>query len=206
MSTHGGPQRPKLRPMEAQAVGNDGARYFVITDPRRVAKQPLLVREKLGPFMVHADDAMNVDAIVTVTRKRLPNSVDTGLGGEVEKELFERLDSLLLLEGGRYEIEGARSMDVYRTAEFRVPALEERAYPADPDDLLDLIEDFALDVSDDQQPSGGPLKAIVIPHIDYERGGDTYAELWIQAAPELKDVELAVVFGADHNGPGRGRH
>lgn len=194
--------RPKLRRVEAQRVEKDGERFFVITDPRRVTTQTLLVREELGPYLAHADGTMTVDEIIAATRKRVGNGAGAGPGDEAVKDLFGRLDALFLLEGERYEVEIARQLSVYRAAEFRVPALEERSYPADPDDLLDLIDGFAPGVSDDQQASGRMLKAIVTPHIDYERGGDTYAELWRQAAPELKDVELAVVFGTDHNGPG----
>lgn len=199
------PQRPKLRPVEAQRVEEDGVRFFVIKDPRRVARKALMVREELGPFLAHADGAMTVEEIIAATRGRTGSPIGDGVGAvqdEAVKELFERLDTLFLLEGERYNTETARQLRDYRAADFRVPALEAQAYPDDPDDLLDLFEGFALDVSDDQQPSGRTLKAIVTPHIDYARGGDTYAELWRHAAPELEDVELAVVFGTDHNGSG----
>lgn len=196
------PQRPKLRRVEAQRVEKNGDRYFVITDPRRIAAETLMIREELGPFLAHADGAKTVDEIISATRKRLGGDADRGPGGEAVKELFERLDALFLLEGQRYEAEIERQLNAYRIAEFRTPALEDRVYPAEPDDLLDLIDGFATGVPNDQQPSGRVLKAIVTPHIDYERGGDTYAELWRQAAPDLEDVELAVVFGTDHNGAG----
>jgi len=52
-----------------------------------------------------------------------------------------------------------------------------------------------------QRPSS-ELKAVVSPHIDFERGGDSYATIWEQVCADLREVELFVVFGTDHAGDG----
>ncbi len=192
------PLRPKLRPVEAQRVERDGSTFFLINDPHRLAEKALMIREELGPFLAIADGTKTVDEIIAEARNR----GQTGVEDEPVRDLFNQLDNLYLLEGLKYEAQVTRALDEYRSADFRVPALEGKAYPDDPDDLLDLMENFAPDVSDDQEPSDRALKAIVSPHIDYERGGDSYAELWRRAAPDLQDVELAVVFGTDHQGAG----
>lgn len=190
--------RPKLRPVEAQLIEKDGEKFFLIKDPRRLAKQALMVRQELGPFLSHAVGSMTVEEIITETQKNVQSDVKD----EAVKDLFVQLDSLFLLEGQRYEAEAARLLDDYHSADFRAPALEGQAYPADPDEMLDKIEGFAPDITDDQESSGRELKAIVSPHIDYNRGGDSYAELWRRAAPDLQEIELAVVFGTDHQGAG----
>ena len=41
---------------------------------------------------------------------------------------------------------------------------------------------------------------MVSPHIDYERGWQTYAQLWARCSGALDDVELAVILGTDHKG------
>lgn len=193
-------QHPKLRNIEARRVEKDGERFFVITDPRRIASQVLMVREELGGFLALADGAMTVDEIIASVRSQ-QNGASTVNDGAV-RDMFERLDSLFLLDGDRYEGEVKRQLQEYRSVEFRRPVLEGTAYPEDPDELLDLFEGFAPDVSDDQERSGNRLRAIVSPHIDFTRGGDTYAETWRRAAPDLEDVELAVILGTDHNGAG----
>ena len=38
------------------------------------------------------------------------------------------------------------------------------------------------------------------PHIDYERGWQTYAQLWRRCSGALDDVELAIILGTDHKG------
>lgn len=190
--------RPRLRAVEAQRVEKDGSSFFLIKDPRRLAKQAVMVRQELGPFLALADGSKTVDEIIAAVR----SNVQSEITDEAARDMFQQLDALFLLEGERYEAEAARLLKEYRSAEFRTPALEGQAYPDDPDDVLDLFEGFAPDISDEQEASGRELKAVVTPHIDYQRGGDSYAELWRRAAPDLQDVELAVVFGTDHQGAG----
>ncbi len=163
-----------------------------------MAKQAIMVRQELGPFLALADGSKTVDEIIAAAKSQAQNDVQD----DAVEDLFQRLDDLFLLEGANYEAEATRLLDEYRAADFRVPSLEGQAYPDDPDELLDLIESFAPDISTDQDSSGKTLKAVVTPHIDFNRGGESYAELWRRAAPDLQDVELAVVFGTDHNGPG----
>lgn len=192
------PERPKLRAVEVQRVEKDGAGYFLIKDPRRMAEKALMVRQEMAPFLAQADGSKSVNEIIAAARA----NGQTDTSDEAVHDLFTQLDALFLLEGQKFEAEAARRLDEYRKADFRIPSLEGQAYPEDPDALLDMLEGFAPDISADQEPSDRELKAIVTPHIDFQRGGDTYAELWRKAAPDLADVELAVIFGTDHYGAG----
>lgn len=190
--------RPHLRQVEVQRVEKDGVGYFLIKDPRRMAKQAMMVRQEMAPFLARADGSRTVKEIIADGQAESSSNVRD----DAVHDLFQQLDDLFLLEGEKYEAEVARRLKDYRSADFRMPALEGQAYPEDPDELLDLVEAFAPDISTEQEPSGKTVKAIVTPHIDYQRGGDTYAELWRRLAPDLEDIELAVVFGTDHFGSG----
>jgi AmmeMemoRadiSam system protein B len=44
------------------------------------------------------------------------------------------------------------------------------------------------------------IKGIISPHIDFLRGGPVYGKVWAAAAPAVKDAELIVILGTDHNG------
>ncbi len=195
------PERPKLRSLEVQRVEQEGEAYFLIKDPRRMAEKALMVRQEMGPFLAQADGSKTVEEIIS-SASASGATGPTGPGDAAVKDLFQQLDGLFLLDGQRYENEVKRRLDEYRSADFRIPSLEGQAYPEDPDDLLDFMEAFAPDISSEQEPSSKTLKAIVSPHIDYNRGGETYAELWRGAAPDLEDIELAVIFGTDHQGAG----
>lgn len=192
-----GPERPKLRGVEVRRVERDGKQYFVVTDPRRVSSQSLLVDNRFAPYLALADGTKTVEEIFAAGGEKPDDPSETEV-----TEVFNQLDNYFMLENERYRSETSRLLNEYHSADFRTPALEGTVYPEDPDDLLDLFEVFAPGVKTSERVSKSPLKAIITPHIDYERGGDTYAELWRAAAPDLDDVELAVIFGTDHNGSG----
>jgi hypothetical protein len=44
------------------------------------------------------------------------------------------------------------------------------------------------------------IRGVVSPHIDYQRGGLVYAEVWRAAAHAAREAELVILFGTDHQG------
>lgn len=44
----------------------------------------------------------------------------------------------------------------------------------------------------------GRVRGIISPHIDYDRGGPIYAQVWSRAAASVRDADLAIIFGTDH--------
>jgi len=68
--TNGGPERPKLRSVEAQRIEQEGRGFFLVKDPRRLARQAIVVREELGPFLALADGSLTVDEIIAAARSR----------------------------------------------------------------------------------------------------------------------------------------
>jgi hypothetical protein len=44
------------------------------------------------------------------------------------------------------------------------------------------------------------IRGLVSPHIDYERGGAVYAEVWRAARKAVQEADLVIVFGTDHQG------
>jgi AmmeMemoRadiSam system protein B len=167
----------------------------------------LLVPVALGPYLQNIDGTNTVDEIVEVA---------LGIGAEpvpeeILDDLLSRLDEMLLLSNGAYVGEMKRRVEEYRAAPSRAPALADFAYPGSAEDLRGYLDGFAFPymVSEENSLSdssfdlrAGPLKAIITPHIDYERGGDSYGMIWEQVREHLQDVELFVVFGTDHNGDG----
>jgi AmmeMemoRadiSam system protein B len=63
-----------------------------------------------------------------------------------------------------------------------------------------------LDVYLDSMPEASPFagRGLVSPHIDYQRGGTVYAQVWQRMAEAAREAEVAVILGTDHNG-GEGR-
>jgi MEMO1 family protein len=201
------PERPQLRPVEVSRTSHEGSDFFLLKDPRQLSDQSLLVPVQLAPYLQNIDGSKTAEEIVEAA---------LAVGGppitpETLDDLLSRLDEILLLENGAFVAEMQKRIDEYRNAPARKPALSGRAYPEDASDLRGYLDGFAFPYtsptpdSENQLASdlrNGPLKAVISPHIDFERGGDSYGMIWEQVRGGLQDVELIVVFGTDHNGDG----
>jgi len=65
------------------------------------------------------------------------------------------------------------------------------------------VESASRDTSDvvaDMPPWAADINGIISPHIDFLRGGPVYGRVWAGAAPAVKEAELIVILGTDHNG------
>ena len=198
------PDRPKLRPLEVSRVTHEGNDYFLLKDLRRLNDQSLMVPVLLGLYLQAVDGTNTLNEITKAAISRGAPEFPQ----ETLDELISRLDDMLLLSNGKYSVEMEQRLDIYRSAPERTPALAGLAYPSDTDDLRGYLDGFAFPymndyaIADNDLPAGVELKAVVSPHIDFERGGDSYGMTWEQVPDQLKDVELVVVFGTDHNGEG----
>jgi hypothetical protein len=198
------PDRPKLRSVEVSRVTHEGGEYFFLKDLRRLNDQSLMVPVSMGLYLQGVDG--------TKTLNEITKAAISGGAPEVTREtlyeLISRLDDMLLLSNGKYSVEIEQRLDRYRSATERTPVLADLAYPSDTDDLRCYLDGFAFPymndnaMSDNDFPDDVELKAVVSPHIDFERGGDSYGMIWEQVRDHIKDVELFVVFGTDHNGEG----
>jgi AmmeMemoRadiSam system protein B len=200
------PDRPELRPVEVSRITHEGSDYFLLKDFRQLSEQSLMVPTPLGLYLQGFDGTNTLNEIVKeAVRNGAPEVTQ-----ETLNDLITRLDDMLLLSNGKYEAEIGQRLTDYRSLPDRKPALADKAYPSGTSDLRGYLDGFAFpymndDVMvDDDLPADldVELKAVVSPHIDFERGGDSYGMIWELVRDQLQDVELFVVFGTDHNGDG----
>ena len=111
--------------------------------------------------------------------------------------LVERLDDALFLDGPRYQ--------EYLRSPVREPSCI-GCYEADPDKLRRQIRGLFTNGKGPGLPGegkpDGKLRAALIPHIDYARGGHTFA--WgFKELFERTDASLFVIIGTSHYSPNR---
>jgi hypothetical protein len=193
------PQRPKLRYVEARPAERDGAQFALLTDPRRFSDQSILVSPELLTYLALADGERTTAEIAAAGALRgAPPVTETELAA-----VFGQLDSVYLVENSAYATEAARRLEDYRNAPHRPLALAGHVYPHERTGLEAQLVRFSSDSRETAPPVAGlSLSAVLSPHIDFARGGQTYAAVWGRAKALLRDVELVVIFGTDHHGDG----
>ncbi len=116
------------------------------------------------------------------------------------KQLFHALDEAFLLENPRFQQALFEAREAFRSEPHRKAAHAGVSYPSDPQELVDMLNGFELKADYDQPEMG--VRGVLSPHIDFARGGLTYAATWHSLKYSLDDIELAFIFGTDHHGNG----
>jgi AmmeMemoRadiSam system protein B len=205
--------RPRLRPGLAAARDEADPFAIILFDQLRVSRQLVRVTAREFTWLQWLDGSN--------TLRDVQAAAMCGGGGllvplEPLAALVERLDAALFLDGPRF----AERL----TGPVREPVCV-GCYPADPDELRMQLDAYFTapggpGVPDDsgrcREPSGtrvrlgspdlpksnAHLRALLAPHIDYARGGVSYAWAYKELA-ERCDARLFVIVGTSHYSPAR---
>lgn len=190
--------KPKLRPLEVRRVRHDGAPYFMVRDPQRIAEHALYIPEHFGPILAMLDGERTPQEIV----RSLEEEWRVRVPPDLIQQVVGVLDDALLLESARFDEAYAAELDAFHNADFRSPALAGLGYPEEAQALWSLLQEY-LEQCDGIEPAAVDWQAgagLLSPHIDYERGGSIYAGAWKRAATAAAEAEIVVIFGTDHHG------
>lgn len=183
---------PKLRPIHAQPIVANGQPGVLLQDPLRLADKALVIPRALMPVLQFSDGTRNLNELYAslMIRAGIRLSIP-----ELER-ILERFDEVFLLDNERSAAEIEATVGSYREAPFRPPALAGDGYPAEPEELTELLDGYLTSST----PAGGAIRGLVSPHIDYERGGPVYAEVWHRATRAARAAQVVLILGTDHNG------
>ena len=196
------PDRPKLRPAISEKVQHQGQSYLRLSDPTGLVEEAVLVPQALVTLLTLCDGSRDVSALQVGMMLR----TGVQLTPSIIRGVLSRLDEAMLLENGAFATAHEEALRTYRGSPHRPPSHAGLVYPEDPEGLSRTIRSYCDDVEEELGPERprGDLVGMLCPHIDYERGHETYARLWRRAAPMLDDIELVIIFGTDHSGaPGQ---
>lgn len=184
-------QRPRLR--SHLACEPDGRGGFVVWDQLRLAVRQLRLTNLEMKWLQLFDGQRTLAAIQTEMQRRLDGQASPG---EAFGALVKKLEDALFLEGPRF-----RSRLRELAGETIRPAACTASYDDDPVRLRRSLERFFTAPGGPGRP--GPrrpdahFRAALIPHIDYGRGGRTYAWAFKEVA-ERTPAALFVIIGTSH--------
>jgi AmmeMemoRadiSam system protein B len=192
-STNGNPI-PKLRVVETTPVQQGGRVFILLRDPLRLADQQIIIPQEISPVLSLFDGTRNAGAISAALAVRFGQKVSP----EEIDHLVNALDAAHLLENDRFLEAREKALSVFIQAPFRNPILSGVSYPSEKDALQKLLNGYLEKV--ENLPETTPLRGLVSPHIDYERGGYVYAQVWAAASEIVREADLVVILGTDHYG------
>ena len=192
------PERPELRLVEPMWVEHQGTRFLYLRDHLSLSDLTVMIPEVAAPVVALLDGTRNLPEIRSALALRFGLTVTD----QELSSMIDQLDQALMIGNGRFRRARMRAVAEFREAAHRQPSHVGAVYPASASALEEAIEEWCSNVN--SRPSAdrpeGDLVGMLCPHIDYNRGHATYAELWRDTRPDLSDVETVVVLGTDHYG------
>ena len=209
-------QRPKVRALRAfplQAKGPDGQpiQMLGLADHHQISSKMVATLPAAQVIFPLMDGSHGIDEIVT--------TVGRGLTREFLEQLVAQLDDACLIEGPRFdeamaevkkEFDSTDTLPPGSTAQFADAlakqelgenATDEQLAEVGPAKLREIMDKW-IDASlkDATNPAFDELpKAVVAPHIDYQRGAMNYAHVYGRLRT-AKRPDRVVVLGTNHFG------
>jgi AmmeMemoRadiSam system protein B len=183
------PERPQIRPYLAAAEDEDDSRYVYVWDRLRVSPEPQRMTRPEFLWLQLFDGSRSLRDVQAETMSRLDHQFFP-LG--VLEAFAERMERALFLEGPAFR----------ERVEAPVrPAACVGAYEGEPDALRRQLRRLFTGPQGPGLPRegrpDGRLRAALLPHIDYARGGPTYAWGFKEVAART-DASLFVIVGTSH--------
>jgi hypothetical protein len=115
--------------------------------------------------------------------------------------MVQQLDQALFLEGPRFESHLAERISEYRRSAFR-PLRDKDALGAPGERLGAYLDSMLAGTAGGVPEPAGKLIGLVVPHLDYARGGPCYAAAYRHLA-QRTEARRFVVLGTNHFGLAR---
>jgi AmmeMemoRadiSam system protein B len=189
--------RPRLRPLEAFPVEQDGRSGIALRDPSGFTDAVLVVQPPLLDVISLFDGDHSLLDIQAVFMRRYGEI----LPRDRLEQIVSQLDEHGFLESPGFARRREAVEAAFRASPVRPAVHAGGAYAGEPDALRAQITGFFNHPEGPgaEGPGGGGAPAgIIAPHIDFHRGGPVYA--WAYRELERSPADLFVILGTCHGG------
>lgn len=202
---------PRLRALEAFPVEQGGQRCVALRDPAGFTDQIAVLPPALLDLVSLFDGTHSVEQIREILERRHGKAPTLKQIADV----VQRFDAAGFLDSDRFRKRRRALEDAFRQSPVRPAAHAGGAYAGEAEALQAQIDGFfsAADgpglgsrsrrrgdrISNDVTVDYKQTRALIAPHIDFHRGGSTYAWAYREIL-ERSDADLFVVLGTCHAG------
>lgn len=198
--------RPLLRELEISALQR-GEDEFLIMRDREGFSETQQVPIELGSLLALMDGTRDINALVEDYARRYGEN----LPRDWVESIVSQMDEALLLDSPHFSQHQRDVMAQWNDASARPVAFADRSYPANPEHLRQYLNELFAAARELEQLESKPLastcsgaqgRGIVVPHIDFGRGGRVealaYRALLRQARQQPFDT--LIILGIAHSG------
>ena len=189
--------RAKLRDIQVHPIQHQGQQMLLLRDPLQLGEGAIAVPRAMGLLLGLMDGTRDEAALEAALQVRAGVRLAPGL----LDQLLADLDRAYLLDNERFAEAKSAAAQAYRQAPFRPLTMDGAAFATRADLASAQLQSYMDQLPQvDAQLQAAPVRGLVSPHIDYQRGGPVYAEVWRAAARAAREAELVIILGTDHQG------
>ena len=188
---------PKLRDINVFPVQSSGQTLLCLQDPQTISEKTLFLSPPLYFIVSLFDGQHSILDIQAECMRRFGELLYT----DKLQEVINQLDENLFLEGERFQEALRQKEEEFKKALVREAVFAGKSYEGDSDGLRTQVKGYFEGANGPgplgEKKSTKGLKGVVVPHIDFQRGGSCYAfghrEIW-----ERNASPCFVIFGTAH--------
>jgi hypothetical protein len=189
---------PQLRPVEAFPMRIDGQEMTCLRDPLGMAEQPIFLNEPQA-FLVSLMDGTNSLRDIQASFFRQTSEL---LPIDTLENLVKQLDEHHYLNSPSFQIYYDSLVQEFRRSPTRPARYAGSAYEGSEPALRRQLDGFFA-CPEGPGPIAAPdpsrpVRGLIAPHIDFHRGGPSYAHAY-KALAEHPGADRFIVFGTCHN-------
>jgi MEMO1 family protein len=191
--------KPKLRPVSIHPIQHENQQLLLLDDPLHLSESAIAIPPGLATLLMLMDGTRDEAGLEAAMQVRAGLRLPSGLLAH----LLDSLDAAYLLDNDRFRQARAAAVDAFRSAPFRpqtVDGVSSEAGPKAATELQAYLDALPPLPSEPQDQEAAPIRGAVCPHIDYQRGGPVYAQVWHAASDAARQAELVIILGTDHRG------
>ncbi len=185
---------PKLRPIDIIPVKESGQTGFILRDSSGLSDKIAFVTKEVAFLVSLFDGKNNILDLKTSYMRQFGRM----LFQEDIESIIKTMDEYLFLDSDNFRRHLEKVKTEYEEKSTRSPFLAGKSYPASPDELSDYLEAIIERSSSKPISSSKKVAGIIAPHIDLERGGRVYGEIYNSIREQRFD--LFVILGISHVG------
>lgn len=188
--------KPKLRALEITPIQDEGQALFYFHDRHGIADDAVIPQE-WGVVLAFFDGQNSVEEIC----EQFEQKHEQELPREALENIISQLDDALFLDSPHFRAQLEKLVNEFEAGSTRPATLAGQSYSNNPADLKNTLLGYlkeARKVETKPLPAGAKVRGIVVPHIDFSRGGATEALAYQQLLTE--DFDTFIVLGIAHSG------
>ena len=191
-------ENPKLRAVNVHPIQHENQPMLLLDDPLRLSDTSIAVPRPLAALLMLMDGTRDPSRLEAALQVQAGVRLAPGL----LEQLVAGLDAAFLLDNERFRQARAAAVETYRAAPFRPLTLDGASFDGRAEMTTAQLQGYldALPPAPQFEGEAAPIRGVISPHIDYQRGGPVYAEVWRAAAEAARQAELVIILGTDHRG------